>query len=359
MKTSLYISLVSAFIVAAGCQKVELQPTTPPTSDSPVFHASILVDGDSSSMEVGENIHLTTDHEIIGIGSYFSTSFTDLSGNDLLSFEFGMLTPLNSTSLSSLVNFGSLTCDYELDVNDLFTNLPFAVYSWEVDGTPYFNSNGHITEFGEHDVSFYATLADGSEITLHDKVIVGGLETDEPEILISSIGATEYLCFTNNLPPNVDAISWELHYGNGIIMTSNDSVFHIVTTMPMENFTVICNYYSNGELVNYYSTMYASPLFPAAGYVDFGNAIINIENAALPMNPQGKITYNHNGTLYSTQDNTISTFLMSNMDMFIDEYTNETYFKGQLQFGSYLYSASGDSIYVEISSEIGFSDVPN
>ena len=63
--------------------------------------------------------------------------------------------------------------------------------------------------------------------------------------------------------------------------------------------------------------------------------------------------------LYSTKDNAVSNFSMSLMDMFVDEYTDNTYFKGQLDFGSYLYNTSEDSIYVEVSSEICFSDVPN
>jgi hypothetical protein len=358
MKTAIYISALLA-IVLVSCKKVELEPNTPSSSPSPVFHASVTVDGNSNPIAVGETTSLTSYHEMVGVGSYFGTSFIDDLGNDLLSFEFGLLTPLTSTSLSSTVDFGSLNCNYELDANNLQTNVPFSTYVWDVDGTTYINTNAPITEFGAHDITFYALLADGSEVMLKDRVVVGGLEMDEPEILIAEVAPNEYTFSDANTPSTVDSIQWEINVGNSAIVVSSDSFFYITLPFPLEHFTVTLSYYENGNLVNYSSIMHASPLFPAAPYVDMNNAIANIESAAIPLSPHGKATYNYNGELYSTKDNTVANFSMSNMNMFVDEYTLDTYLKGSLQFESYLYNTSGDSIYVEVSSEIGFSDVPN
>lgn len=360
MKTALYISVLLVFVlIAVSCKKVELDPTTPPTSSSPVFHAAMVIDGDSNLIEVGENVHLTSYHDIVGIGSYFGTSYTNISGDDLLSFEFGLINPLNSTSLSSGVNFGSLECYYELDVNDVFSNVPITLYAWEVDGTSYVNTNAPITEFGEHDVTFLAILANGSEVTLKDRITVGGVETNEPEVTITNLAPDEYVFSAVNIPNEIDSIEWEVQYGNGLLLTSNEIDFYFISSLPFENCTVTCSYFSDGSLVNYWSQMHVNPTLPNTTFVDIDFAVTNLENSALPTTPNGKVTYNHNGVIYTTRDNTVSNFSMSNMNIFLDEYTSETYLKGSLTFESYLHNSSGDSIYVELSSEIGFSDMPD
>jgi hypothetical protein len=358
MKKASYILFLLVITAVVGCKKVELDPDSPSTSPAPVFTADVLVNGDAHLIAVGDNATLSTYHNTLGLSPYLGTTYTDVSGNDLLSFEFGFLMPFDQSSFSQSVEFGSLECDdYVLDIFNVQTYAPISYYTWSVNGEIFVNTDAHLTSYGEYDITLSATLLDGAQIFLRDRVILGGVETFEPEIVATEVAPGDFLFSPLNYTSEIDSIHWELFTESFPPVASNDVNFQISIPSPTEKFSVVCYYFVDGE-VNYSSAMYSNSPFPAAPIADFGFCIDYIENLALPLTTKGKVTYNYNGDSYSTKGGQASAFQMSNVQQFMDEYSLETYLKGAMEFSSYLYNTSGDSIYVEITSDIGFSDTP-
>ena len=358
MKKAHYILFLLVTIAIVGCKKVELDPDSPSTNPTPVFTANVTVNGDTQLIAVGENANLSTYHNTIGLSPYLGTTFTDLSGNELLSFDFGCFMPFDQSCFSQSVEFGSLECDdYVLDVFNVQTYAPIVYYTWSVNGETFVNTDAHLTSYGIYDVVLSASLLDGTQILLRDRVILGGLEVFEPEIVATEVAPGDFLFSPVNYSSDIDSIHWELFTESYPPVASNDVNFQISIPNPTEKFSVVCYYFVDGE-VNYTSAMYSNSPYPAATIADFGYCINSIEDQALPLITRGKATYNYNGDSYTTKDGQTSTFQMNNMQQFIDEYSMESFLKGDMEFSSYLYNTSGDSIYVEISSEIGFSDTP-
>lgn len=357
MKKAQYILFLLAIITFVGCNKVELDPDSPSTNPTPVFTANVTVNGSTNAIAVGENATLSTYHNTIGASPYLGATYTDLSGNDLLSFDFGFLLPFDQSSFSPGVEFGSLECDYVLDIFYVQTYAPIIFYTWSVNGETFVNESAHLTSYGDYDIVLSATLLDGTEILLRDFVTLGGLESFEPEIAASEIATGDFLFSPLNYSSNIDSVHWELFMESAPPVASNDVNFAISIPNTQENYSVVCYFFIDGE-VNYKSAMFSNSPFPAAPIADLDFCISTVEDQALPITPRGKATYQYNGDTYSSKDGQSSTFQMNNLQQFIDEYSTETYLKGSMEFASYLYNTSGDSIYVEISSEIGFSDMP-
>lgn len=359
MNIKQYIVLFSAVIAFVGCKKVELEPTTPSTSPSPVFTAAINVNGESNLIEVGGNANLSTYHRMVGESSYVGTTFSNLSGDDLLSFEFGFFGPLSQSSFTSPVDFGSLRCNHELDILNVESTLPIVSYTWNVNGEQYIDMNVPLTEYDEYDISLDVLLSNGAQVQLKDRLILGGLEIYEPEIVFVEVSPYEFVFSPLNYSSDIDSIRWEIQSPfDSTTLTSNEVNFHTLIPFLSESFVVTCYYYVDG-MENYISEMHSISASQSVPIVNLGSSIFSIQNLSFPASTRGKVSYNYNGDLYTTDDGQISTFQLNNIQQFTDEYTAETYIKGSILFSSYLHNSFGDSIYVEVDSEIGFSDMPD
>lgn len=359
MKQVHYIFYLCFFaLIASSCEKVKLDPTSPSTSPSPVFAANVNVNGEENLIEVGTNAILSSYHHLIGESSYLGTTFTDPSGNSLLSFEFGFITPFDQFAFSQPFEFGSLECYYELDINNVQTTAPILNYTWSVNQQTFNNTNAIITAYGEYDISLVALLIDGTQVELVDRLTLGGLEINEPEIMTSQINSSEFILSPSNYSSSIDSVRWEVHIDAYPTLTSSDVNFLFTLPATVESFVAHCYFYVNGE-ENYASQMWTSMLFPSAPVISMDQCIEQVETQALPVIPRGKATYNYNGQVYATRDGQFSNFQVTNVSSFLDEYTLETYLKGSLTFSSYLYNSSGDSVYVDVSAEIGFIEIPD
>lgn len=359
MKHIHHLSYLLIFVlVISSCQKVELDPDSPSTSPSPVFSANVMVNGEEDLIEVGTNAILSAYHHSIGESSYLGTAFTDPSGNDILSFEFSFITPFDQLAFSQPIEFGSLECYYELDVTNVQTTFPIMNYVWSVNQQFFTNTNAVITSYGEYDITLFAELIDGTQVQLKDRVTLGGLEANEPEISASENNPSEFLLTPLNYSSAIDSVRWEIEFQSYPVISSSSVNFNFTLPSPVESFVAHCYFYVDGE-ENYTSQMFASVLYPSAPLVSMDQCIGSVENQALPLFPRGKATYNYNGDVYATRDGQFSIFQVTNISSFLDEYTLETYLKGSLAFSSYVYNSAGDSVYVDVSSEIGFLEMPD
>lgn len=355
---SVYIILLLAVISSVGCKKVQLEPDTANFSGDPLFFAEISVDGHQTNYTVGENVVLNSTYVDAGTGSQVSSLLLNQDGSPLMMLEFALPDHLNVNSFNTPITFDT-SFDHSISINDLLNGPLITIGAWHLMG----QNTGHtlhITEYGEYDVALEINEFQGTQYSflLKDKLVVGGTEQYEPEINVSEdIGTATFTFTLTNVPPHVDQIVWYTgsdYFGNKQLF---DPIAGI-TVLPGLTEVVTCEFYAQGELVNYKSKMVDGSF--SSLEVDLSTALSDLSASEMVLAPEAKVTFYHNGDSYSINSGLSipSNYTITNVHSTVESVTGHEYIVATMIFNGNLYNNMGEMIQVVFYGDIGFIKGP-
>lgn len=338
-------------LFALACNKVEPDD---PVYSNPVFKMSGTVDGDSLDYVAGVNSELQTYHYVEFDRSYLGSTFISENGDELLKSEFALEGVLGLTSNLDDAVIGTINKEFELKINDVENGSYASNHVWYVNDLAQ-EQAAIINGTGTYDIRLELESY-GENYVLLDKLILGGEETDEPEIIIEEVQPSLFTFNVSNLPQDLDSVVWKLDNGvHGFLPI--DNVLFPAELNP-ERYVVLCEFYKDGTLLNYKSEMFGSGgLYPI---ISMDNLLENVSNSAAPNFTKGQMTINHNGIMYSTKDNFSNTeFEVENIEPFTEPVTGEQMIKATISLNTYLFNSYSDSIPLSLNGVIGIQRFPD
>lgn len=338
-------------LVIISCSKIDPDDSV---YSNPVFRMSGTIDGDSISYVAGENTELSTYHEVEFNRSYLGSSFISLNGEMLLQSDFALEGILGVSGTIEDAVFGSINNTFQLNINEVTNGDYTSAHSWYVNNTLQAQS-AQISGNGIYDIRL-DIQSYGEFYSLRDKVIIGGTETDEPQILIEDYGQNTFSFHVIDIPEEVDSVAWSIDDGViGFI-----PIVDIVTPIELnqERYVVLCEYYQDGVLKNYKSVMFGP--YSANPIISMDSLMQHISSSSAPDYTKGQITLEHNGQLYHTKDDYQNTYFeVNDIQPFTEPVTGLEMIKAHLVLETYVYNEVGDSIPLNLNGVIGIQRFPN
>jgi len=357
MKSHILLPLLCLMLF--GCKKVPIAPGTGSSSEEPMFFANFAIDGTDHSFTIGENTQLYSNCVPVGGNSLLSSIILDESGNSFLLFEFAIPGELTVNSFNTPISFTSPNVNYSIDIADVSNGQLITNGSWRMMGVDQ-GTTLSISEWGVYDVEMDILEMSGQpvQLNLRDKLIVGGIEVDEPDFTVSAIGTDYFATLDAPTPSGVDNVLWYVGSEEFGDKQPFDPINGISITNPYA--VITCEFYSEGELINYKSQMVSNPFSQPSSLVEISQSLTSITAGTSISSVYGKISCFHNGQYYSTIYTPLTpTFDVSNVHSEIESITGHEYIVTSINFESDLMNASNESIHVTISGDFGFITIPN
>ena len=298
---------------------------------------------------------LSTSHDTLDGYSLLNSSFIMDAGQQTNqgNFEmdlrfFGDVQNLVSNSIP----IGSLNNRYEFSINDVTNGFIADISSWLVNGFIY-DDIVTIETQGKYDVELYLEIEDQNYI-LKDRLVIGWVENNEPDIIVNNVLGSVYQLETTNNPNFVDSIAWSVDSGGGIFTEVLDP---LSLTLIGSRHVILCEYFVNGELINYKSRMIEG--VAGTSVVNVHDLFESINAQSLSLDSKVEVSIKYNGETFSTINSEQPALLdISNISAFTDPGNNEQLLKADLVLSLYLHASPQDSILLDVDGVIGIKRFP-
>lgn len=358
MRALLFIPVLVGIALTA-CKKVPLEPNTTNISGDPMFFTELSINGNETSIVVGENAELVSESFSMGDNSFVSSVLNDAFGNSLLELELVLPGELSTHSFDDPVAFTFYPqTDYTIHINDLMNGASVTNGSWHMLGQNV-GSQLHINEMGVYDIDLEINELSGlvTNLVLKDRLVVGGNETNEPDFEINNIVGNLYTPVLLSTPPEVDEVRWYTgsdYFGDKLYFDPNTGI-----EVLFDYAVITCEFYAQNELVNVKSELVTTPFLGPGTLLETSHDLTLLTSGSIVNQSFGVISCLHNGDYYSTALSPLEpTITFSNVHTEIEAVTGHEYVIATIHFDSNLMNANGESIHVLFSGDFGFKKSP-